>query len=101
MDDYLAYRLAFILCLAYSFPSAREQTASAGDTLSAHGVVPAGKAWEQVIREDTPAILQGLINSNPYHSTFYRWEEKTLPTKAPMINVGLAWVYVDRFHLLL
>lgn len=49
------------------------------------------------------AHLQGLIIPHLYHHTFLRYEEgnNTQPTRAPVINVGLAWVSVTRFHLLL
>lgn len=47
--------------------------------------------------------LRELIISHLYHCTFLSCTEgnNTQPTRAPVINVRLAWVSVTRFHLLL
>lgn len=49
------------------------------------------------------AHLQGLILPHLYHCTFLRCKggNNSQPTRAPVINGGLAWVSVTRFHLLL
>lgn len=68
MNKNVAYGLAFILHIAYSFPPTREQTATAGDTSSAQGMVPTVKARERVASAHQRRVmslhLQGPIISH-------------------------------------